>query len=178
MFIPLPREKQKLNIPNIITLSRPLFGAVFFYVLALGEVGVATWVFILGALTDFFDGQIARRFKMVTELGKILDPVFDRTFMLTIILGIFLFRTQLWLPVLMILAREIIGFWGLLIFVIKRKSPTDRIGWFGKITTAMQCIAIPAILLQVPLYMVWVYSAMIIGAISGFIYLKIAIGEK
>lgn len=178
MFIPLPPEKQKLNIPNIITLSRPLFGAVFLYALALGEVGVATWVFILGALTDFFDGQIARRFKMVTELGKIIDPVFDRTFMITVILGIFLFRTPLWLPVLMILAREIIGFWGLVIFIIKRKNPTDKIGWFGKITTAMQSIAIPAILLQVPLYMIWVYLALIMGAVSGGLYLKIALTEK
>lgn len=88
-----------LNLPNCITLFRIAMVVLFTVALSVGgssAVGgvrlgvdvangvasaggrVALWAFVLGAASDFLDGYIARRFDMVTNLGKLLDPLADK----------------------------------------------------------------------------------------------------
>ncbi len=88
-----------LNLPNCITLFRIAMVVLFTVALSVGgtsAVGdirlgvdvadgvasaggrVALWAFVLGAASDFLDGYIARRFDMVTNLGKLLDPLGDK----------------------------------------------------------------------------------------------------
>ena len=70
-----------MNLPNKLTLLRviliPLFMILF---LSCGTVGLylALVTFILAAVTDFFDGQIARRTNSVTTFGKLMDPMADK----------------------------------------------------------------------------------------------------
>ena len=92
-----------LNLPNSITLVRLLMVAVFTVALAVGDPSpmlgggyedgqpfcwpftpvstaacVALWAFVIGAVSDFFDGYLARRCGLVTNLGKLLDPLADK----------------------------------------------------------------------------------------------------
>lgn len=94
-----------LNLPNSITLVRLVMVVVFTIALAVGgpitlptseltpdyqhpiawlwqplstAACVALWAFLIGAVSDFFDGYLARRWKMVTNLGKLLDPLADK----------------------------------------------------------------------------------------------------
>lgn len=89
-----------MNLPNSITLMRLIMVVVFTVALAVGEtpchadveaaepgawftsptpsVCVALWAFIIGAISDFFDGYLARKYGMVTNLGKLLDPLADK----------------------------------------------------------------------------------------------------
>lgn len=87
-----------LNLPNILTLSRILLVIVFTIVLAVGgevspfinEVSggwfspisttacIALWAFVVGAITDFLDGYIARKYNLVTNFGKLMDPLADK----------------------------------------------------------------------------------------------------
>lgn len=79
-----------MNLPNKITLARifliPVF--VFFYLASFipGAKIIATVVLIVTAATDAVDGYIARKYNMVTDLGKLLDPVADKMFSLTALL--------------------------------------------------------------------------------------------
>lgn len=87
-----------LNLPNILTLSRIALVAVFTVALALDgtpspltdsvsgywfaplSIGscVALWSFVVGAITDFFDGHLARKYNLVTNFGKLIDPLADK----------------------------------------------------------------------------------------------------
>ncbi|MBQ8429200.1 MAG: CDP-diacylglycerol--glycerol-3-phosphate 3-phosphatidyltransferase [Clostridia bacterium] len=80
-----------MNLPNKITLTRifmiPVFVLVFFLdgVLPYNYV-IAAAIFALAACTDFIDGYIARKYKLVTNLGKFLDPIADKVLVSTAML--------------------------------------------------------------------------------------------
>lgn len=80
-----------MNLPNKITLVRifmiPVFVAVFFLsgILPYNYI-VAAAIFALAACTDFIDGHIARKYNLVTNLGKFLDPIADKVLVSTAML--------------------------------------------------------------------------------------------
>jgi len=71
-----------LNIPNLLTLVRLALIPVVAYFLATEAYRIALPIFLVAALTDFADGYIARRFKLVSSLGAMLDPIADKLNML------------------------------------------------------------------------------------------------
>jgi len=87
------------NVPNIITTIRlVLIPFIFFFFLADTATGgfipygqpIATGIFIIAAITDFLDGYLARKYKVVSDLGKILDPMADKLLTLSglVLIGI------------------------------------------------------------------------------------------
>ncbi|MDE5721268.1 MAG: CDP-diacylglycerol--glycerol-3-phosphate 3-phosphatidyltransferase [Clostridia bacterium] len=70
-----------MNLPNKLTISRVVMIPVFialFYIQFTGHYFVSLAVFLLAEFTDLFDGLIARRYNLVTNLGKFLDPIADK----------------------------------------------------------------------------------------------------
>ena len=108
-----------MNLPNKLTLTRivmiPLF-VLFYYLTAFkGHFYVAAAVFALAAATDFLDGYIARKYNLVTDLGKFLDPIADKVLVSTALVvllvpptGIVLTPWYAGLFVAVIIARELI----------------------------------------------------------------------
>jgi CDP-diacylglycerol--glycerol-3-phosphate 3-phosphatidyltransferase len=99
-----------MTLPNALTLFRIALIPVF-WILEVQSSPAAHWaalfVFILAAVTDFFDGQIARRKKLVTSFGKIMDPLADK---LLIIAALMLFTQQGDVPfaaLMIIVSREL-----------------------------------------------------------------------
>jgi CDP-diacylglycerol--glycerol-3-phosphate 3-phosphatidyltransferase len=112
-----------MNLPNKLTLARvlmiPLY-VLFFYVSFTGHYLIALLIFIAASLTDFFDGRIARKYNLVTNLGKFLDPIADKVLVCTALIlmltvsGVFTVFLGTWAYVLaaicvaIIIAREMI----------------------------------------------------------------------
>lgn len=122
-FYKFAKGKGVMNLPNKLTISRvvmiPLF-VLFFYLNFTAHYFVALGIFLLAAFTDLLDGKIARKYKLVTNLGKFLDPIADKVLVLSAYV-IFLTAPELFTAnldswaliaggcgVVVILAREII----------------------------------------------------------------------
>ena len=72
-----------MNLPNKLTILRTLMIPVFLFFLLTDCAGdyskwIAVVVFILASLTDFLDGHIARKYNLVTNFGKFMDPLADK----------------------------------------------------------------------------------------------------
>ena len=78
MTMPLEGRNQIWSIPNLLSLFRILLIPLMVALYVKGHSIGALCVFALSALSDILDGQIARRFNMVTNLGKMLDPLADK----------------------------------------------------------------------------------------------------
>ena len=78
-----------MNIANIITFGRLLSVPVFIWLLVRGSTEAAFWLFLLAALSDAADGIIARQFHLQTTLGEFLDPIADKTLLVSayVVLG-------------------------------------------------------------------------------------------
>lgn len=158
-FYRFAKGKGVMNLPNILTLSRmvmiPLF-ALFFYLEFTAHYFVALAVFALAALTDLLDGKIARKYSLVTNLGKFLDPIADKALVATAFIlmltrpGSFLFGLGNWAiiaagcGVAVIIVREIIvsGFR----MVAADAGVVIAADIFGKYKTVMQDLAVAVLL--------------------------------
>lgn len=77
-----------LTVPNVLSGLRLASVPVFLYLFVTGREEAAVLLYAAGALTDFFDGVIARRLGQISELGKLLDPLADRVFIVALALAL------------------------------------------------------------------------------------------
>lgn len=171
------------NLPNLITIVRILLAPVFIYLLLTdnGADGplrfAAAALFIVAIATDGIDGAIARRNNLVTDLGKLLDPIADKVLTGSALVCLSILAELPWWVTGLILIREI----GITLFRLAvlsdRVIPASR---GGKIKTIIQSVAISLAL--VPLWIFlgeWVYwldgafmtAAVILTVATGVDYL-------
>ena len=154
--------KGVMNLPNKLTISRvvmiPVF-ILFFYLNFTGHYFVALAVFAIASLTDLLDGKIARKYGLVTNLGKFLDPIADKVLVLSALV-VFLTKPEIFVTaagmgewtwivagcgVAVILAREIIvsGFR----MVAASAGIVIAADIFGKYKTTFQDVAVVLLLI-------------------------------
>lgn len=178
-----------MNLANKITFTRILATPIFLFFLMPGWFGqflgldkwgryAAAAVFLLAAVTDMVDGNIARKRNMVTELGKFLDPIADKLLVISALIAFI--RTDnlsVW-AVFIIIAREFI-ITGFRVIAAGRGIVIAADKW-GKIKTIVQIVAIIAILIRnfpvslitdFPVGMVLMYIAAVLSVISGVNYI-------
>lgn len=150
------QNEKLLNVPNTLTFIRVLLTLVLIWMFILEfEVMTILIVFIIAALTDFLDGQVARRFDQVTRFGAKFDVIADRILWITV--GIMILATfysrgvfldyHVYLMVLA-LTREIICFPFTLIFLLMGKKVIFQAEISGKVTTFVQGFSFPLIILH------------------------------
>ena len=104
------RAKEIFSIPNIISYIRILFMPVFVYTnvtaSSKSEYVLSSFMLLALAVTDFLDGFIARRYHMVTEIGKALDPVADKLFQLAIAVCLVVRVPGMWVILIIFLIKE------------------------------------------------------------------------
>lgn len=182
---PSSGKEKILNVPNALTLLRVFIAVVTIILVFAGfDIFYIISFLLAGMLTDLLDGQIARRFNLKTEFGRMFDMIADRILMVgvtgAVILklgfGGFLQKPQIFQIVIMLL-REIISipFFLSRIFYGNKTIPQVRI--IGKATTVLQAITFPMILLSkyYEIFNVSWYFAIatgIVGFISALYYLR------
>ena len=178
----------RINIPNALTLMRIMLIPVLvvvFYLPFKNHLLVAAVIFAVAAITDWFDGYLARRLGQMTAFGAFLDPVADKL-MVVIALVLLVERHDTLLFTLaacVIIGREIV-ISALREWMAELGERTSvAVSYVGKVKTAFQMVAITALLAIDPardenwmlaLCYVVLYTAAVLTLWSMFIYLKAA----
>ncbi|AZU01211.1 CDP-diacylglycerol--glycerol-3-phosphate 3-phosphatidyltransferase [Brevibacterium linens] len=147
-------EPSPWNIPNALTVLRIIMVPLFLVLLLTdggNDVTLRWWalvVFLLAMFTDFVDGYLARRNNLITNFGKIADPIADKSLMAAALIGLAIIAELPWWVPVIILVREF-GITVLRFFMIRiAVMPASR---GGKIKTVLQTAAIGLFLVVFPL---------------------------
>ena len=137
-----------MNLPNVLTLSRILFAVVLVVLLeerTLAGNVLATVVFALASLTDFYDGHLAKARGMISDFGKIMDPVADKILLLSAFGVLAHIGMVAWWMFDVIAAREVLVTLSRLMAMRQgRILAAERA---GKIKTVAQIVAVSLVLL-------------------------------
>jgi CDP-diacylglycerol--glycerol-3-phosphate 3-phosphatidyltransferase len=137
-----------MNLPNALTLSRILLAFAAVFLLnersSLGNI-LALIVFGVASLTDFYDGHFAKSRAMVSDFGKIMDPVADKILLLSVLGVLAHLKVVAWWMFVVIAAREVLVTY----FRIRALGQGEVLAAerAGKIKTVAQIIAVSVILL-------------------------------
>lgn len=139
----IPRQ-----LPNALTVARIPLAVVFFVLLLLGGTAglaqpglrwIAAALFVLAISTDWVDGYLARRYDLVSDFGKLWDPIADKLLTGAGFIGLAILGEVPWWIVVIILVRE----WGITIHrFIVAKEHIVAAAWMGKIKTTVQAVAL------------------------------------
>lgn len=131
------KKEDVVTIPNMLSLVRLALIPVFLWIYCRKqEYGLAAGIVIISGVTDVLDGFIARRWNMVSDLGKVLDPAADKLTQLALIVSLALRYPFIWhLLGLFVLKELTMGVLGLVVVLKTREVPSAR--WFGKACTAV-----------------------------------------
>ena len=163
-------KKTFFTIPNILSIIRILMIPLIVWMYCFKENFVLAFVlFAVSALTDVADGFIARHFNMITDLGKILDPIADKLTQAATIfcLCITINRVEIWVLLGVLVVKEITMFvMGLL--SLKAVDEINGAKWFGKLSTVVifLVIGINSIFSNIPDYVRIISVVVAIGFMS------------
>lgn len=132
--------KQALSIPNILSYIRlliiPVFVARYVRAQTQQEYVICALILLASGITDLLDGKIARKFHMVTELGKTLDPIADKLTQAAIVFSLmFRYRYMAVVTGILVVKELFMGING--IILLRRGAKLDGAMWFGKLSTAV-----------------------------------------
>lgn len=175
------------NIPTLLTLFRVVlipFFVLAFYLPFEWAPFVCALIFIFAAITDWFDGYLARRWKQTTRFGAFLDPVADKVMvaMALVLVAEYFHSWWITLPAATMIAREII------ISALREwmaeigKRSSVAVSWIGKVKTTAQMLSLFALLWRpdgtvVGIGVVALYIAAVLTFWSMFQYLNASRGD-
>lgn len=154
------------NAPNIITVARIAATPFFLWMLLAddGGTGALRWAsaafFVVAILSDAFDGYLARSRGLITDLGKLLDPIADKVLTGAALIGLSILAELPWWITALVLVREV----GITVHrLFEARSVVLAAAWMGKLKTVAQAVAITLALMPLPAllgeWMHWVNTA-------------------
>ncbi len=174
----------KLNFPTFLTLFRVVlipFFIIAFYLPTDWAPFVATAIFFIASITDWFDGYLARKWKQTTRFGAFLDPVADKVIVAAALVLVVEYYHVFWItiPAIIMISREII------ISALREwmaeigSRTTVAVSWIGKVKTTAQMLALGGLLWRYNpameiLAIILLYVAAILTIWSMLQYLKAA----
>ncbi len=141
---------QIFTLANVVTFCRLGLTVAFLVLFSTGQHRYAALAcYVVAAVTDFLDGQIARRTQTVSWLGKIMDPIMDRVLLFTGVIGLLIVgELPVWVPAFVIGRDAYLGCGGLVLQRYRRR-PVDVI-YVGKAATALLMLGFCDLLLGWP----------------------------
>ena len=105
--------RQNWNVPNVLTLIRLFLVPVYIVLFAIGEKYSALTVFLLASFTDLLDGRIARKYNLITDFGKLMDPLADKVMVVTAMFSMAIGNKTIpavipWAAVIILFIKELI----------------------------------------------------------------------
>ena len=135
-----------INIANIISFIRLFSIPVILLMILEEKLNFAFWIFLFASVTDIFDGMLARKLKIVTTFGKILDPITDKILIFSILITLS-YKDYLELPIVIIIVlRDFIILLGAVLSILLKKKINFSPLKIGKITFFFQIIFIGMLL--------------------------------
>jgi cardiolipin synthase len=139
--------RRVLTIPNVISIVRLAGVPLFLWLILVPEAdGWALLVLALSGISDYLDGYLARKLNQTSKLGEILDPVADRLYILSTVIGLAWRDIIPWWLALLLPARDLF-LWGLVPFLRTRGYSALPVHFLGKAATANLLYAFPLLLL-------------------------------
>ena len=161
-----------LNYPNTLTVVRLLLIPVYLYFFLRGEYILSGVFFSLSGVTDFLDGYLARKYNMVTDLGRLLDPLADKLTLISILAVLIYMDLLPRVITITLLTREVFVLFGSGIMYLMGKDLIDPTR-LGKISIFLLYVAIAASLLDIKFFdMLLFYVVIPINIISAVDYIR------
>lgn len=131
------RRENILTIPNLLSLIRILLIPLIIWLYCVRKQYVLTVVVIaISAATDIIDGKIARRFHMVSDVGKVLDPIADKLTQAALVICLVARYRWMWALLALFVIKEcLMGLWGYL--TLKLTDTINSAKWYGKLSTVV-----------------------------------------
>ena len=167
------------NIANILTMTRMVMVPIFVVVAALYHEDIAMrWViagiFVLAMVTDFVDGYLARSRNLITDFGKIADPIADKALMTTALVCLNIVdQLSVWVTVIILIREFGITIWRMALLRRGKVVPASK---GGKLKTVLQSFAVGLYLWPLPSWMdiptsFIMWMAVVVTVITGVQYL-------
>ena len=133
----------KKYIPNTLTLIRLILVPIFIILFINKNYSLSTVIFIFASITDFIDGYLARKWKVESKFGKVIDPIADKSLMISSLICIMYFNR---LILILIILEIIIAITNYIYF---KTGTSIYVSVIGKIKTAILMITISYILFNI-----------------------------
>ena len=163
-----------MNLPNKLTVFRVIMVIPFVALLLLGYNWISLVIFVVACLTDLIDGKIARKYGLVTNFGKFMDPLADKLLVCSALICLIqLERIPAWV-VILIIAREFIisGFR----LIASDNNVVIAANMWGKYKTTFQMIMVILMIANIPALqlltdiVMWIATALTIISLVDYIY--------
>lgn len=167
-------NRSNWNLPNVLTSLRIIFIPVFAWLVLDQRWWWAFGVFVVLMITDKLDGDIARARGLVTDFGKIADPIADKALMITAMVALNIASTlPVWITVVIVIRELGITAWRM---VMLRRGFVVPASKGGKLKTALQSVGIGLYLCPLPAWMdiptlVVMILAAVVTVVTGVQYL-------
>ncbi|MDU0477905.1 CDP-diacylglycerol--glycerol-3-phosphate 3-phosphatidyltransferase [Staphylococcus chromogenes] len=169
-----------LNVPNVLTSLRIVVVPLFVWLVLKGNHEDHFWMwwsfvcFVALMITDKLDGDIARKHNLITNFGKIADPIADKALMISAFVSLNIVGAlPVWVTVVVIVRELGITFWRMIQLRQGRVVPASK---GGKLKTALQSLAVALYLLPAPTWAhlpiaAVMYVAVFVTVVTGLQYL-------
>lgn len=169
-----------MNLPNKLTILRVLMIPIFIFVLLAEPFGefskwIAVAIFIIASLTDFLDGHIARKYNLVTNFGKFMDPLADKLLVCSAMIALVgMNRLASWIAIIIIVREFIISGFRL---IASDNGVVIAASYWGKFKTNFQMFMIIMLIIDlgtgtaVLIENILVYISLVLTIISLLDYL-------
>ncbi len=146
----------KMNLPNKLSIFRIILVPFFMFFIACPVLGdffsriVAASIFVIASLTDMIDGQIARKYNLITNFGKFIDPLADKFLVfgaLITMLASYSYLKGFVIVATIVFFREL-AVTSMRLLVVNSSGKVIAASWLGKVKTVSQIVCIVTILLE------------------------------
>lgn len=169
-------KREIFSIPNLMGYGRLILIPVFCWLYLTAETQQeylwASATVLLSTLTDALDGWVARRFHMITDIGKVLDPVADKLTHAALAVCLAIKHPLMWLLLVLMAVKE--GYMGVMgLKFLREGKMLDGAMWFGKVCTAVLFGGLFFLFLFPMMPAVWVNMLILVMmAVMGFTLCK------